>query len=82
MDSAQNLTGFSKTWVQLRRDNRYYITNKVISVVLATAMAFTTLGYKPMIQEHSNAVNADPSSAEDVEAYKFIYWFLFIFYSF
>jgi hypothetical protein len=56
MESGQHLTGFSKTWVKLRQNAHYYISNKVISVVLATAMACVTLGYKPMIQEHANAV--------------------------
>uniref|UniRef100_A0A7S3WRH9 Uncharacterized protein n=1 Tax=Strombidinopsis acuminata TaxID=141414 RepID=A0A7S3WRH9_9SPIT len=83
MDTTTNsLTGLSKAWVSMRMTNSYYVANKIISVILSTALACITLSYKPMIQEYANAVAADPTSNENEEAYKFIYWFLFIFYSF
>ena len=71
MDTAANsLTGLSKTWVSIRRNNTNYIVNKIISVLLATVLAGVTLSFKPQIQQYND------------ETYKFIYWFLFIFYSF
>ena len=78
---SKSLTGLSKAWLTLRMDNRFYICNKVLSVILASAFAATTLSFKPDVQAYSKSV-VGSDAADTAESYKFIYWFLFIFYSF
>ena len=66
--------GTEKVWTTIRRDNRYYVTNKVFSFFLAASLAAYTLSFKGMVQKHAKENNQYD--------YTVAYWVLFIFYSF
>ena len=62
----------------LRRDNAPYLTNKVLSVLIAFGMAIYALSFKKTFYLYKIA-NPD---AANISAYAFTYWLLFIYYSF
>ena len=74
---SRNRSFLEKSWVNARRDNRFYIANKVVSVFLSTFLAAWTLSYKMEVWEytyvHSNPIDYN---------YTIFYWVLFLFYSF
>ena len=76
--SVEALTGFDKIWVKLRRNNGWFLTNKILSVLLAGSLATYTASLKPEIIQYSKAY----PTASNISSYNFIYWLLFIFYSF
>ena len=42
-------SGLEKAWSQLRNRNRYYLSNKIMSVLISTALAGYTLSFKPLV---------------------------------
>ena len=72
------LSGIESLWFKARRNNCYFLTNKVCSVLLAFSMATYTASLKPDIIDYSREVE----DATNINAYNFIYWLLFIYYSF
>ncbi len=73
-----SLTGLDNLWVKSRRNNACFMTNKFLSVVLAGSLATYTASLKPMILEYSR----EYPDAKNIQSYNFIYWLLFIYYSF
>ena len=65
-------------WVKARRNNALFLTNKIVSVVLAGSLAAYTGSLKPEILRYAEA----QPDAENLNSYNFIYWLLFIYYSF
>ena len=105
-DHSEHST-LEKTWVNARRNNRFYIANKTVSVLLASFLAAWTLSYKADIWTYTYVVspsrhytaegalifmNADGTQVDPALVgtpigkidynYTFIYWLLFLFYSF
>ena len=72
------LTGVDRCWVKARRNNACFLTNKFLSVLLAGVFAFYTASLKPMLMDYKKS---NPL-AENYNSYTFIYWLLFIYYSF
>ena len=75
MSSANK--GPKGAWVNLRRNDKWYVTNKVLSVLLSAALAGFTIWHKPLVYEYSTH-----EEYLDRYDYTIIYWVLFIFYSF
>ena len=73
-----SLTGLDKLWVKARRNNGWFLTNKIASVLLAAGLAIKTASIKKDIMAYGNAY----PDAENLNSYNFIYWLLFIYYSF
>ena len=65
-------------WVYLRQNNAPYIGNKLLSVAIAGSLAYITASHKPMLQQYTK----DYPLATNVNAYNFLFWLLFIYYSF
>ena len=65
-------------WVYLRQNNAPYIGNKVLSCTVAGGLAYITATHKPILQQYTK----DYPLAENVNAYNYIFWLLFIYYSF
>ena len=61
-----------------RRNNAYFLTNKFCSVVLAAAMAGYTASMVPMLKDYAK----ENEDASNINTYNFVYWLLFIYYSF
>ena len=78
MELIPGLTGIDNMWVTARRNNCAFMTNKFLSVCLAAALATYTASLKPAILEYSKT---HPDN-ENINSYNFIYWLLFIYYSF
>ena len=74
-----SLTGLDKAWVYMRKNNKYYITNKFMSCALAGAMAVVTTTYKPLLQHYTVHY---PEDTKTQSSYDFSFWLLFIYYSF
>ena len=70
--------GFTKFWVYARRNDGFYLANKFISVILATSLAIHTQSLKLEVVKF---VSSNPDN-KVAQSYNFIYWTLFIFYSF
>ena len=77
------LKGFDGVWISARRNNFYYIMNKIISMGIAFFFAFVTLDFKRTTQQYNKQMLALPEDEQTQEAFHFqtIYWFLFIYYS-
>ena len=70
--------GFNKFWVYARRNDAFYLANKIISVILATIMAVHTQSLKLKIVQYLN----DNPDDHVFLVYNVTYWTLFIFYAF
>ena len=68
-DQAIEFSSLERIWTTLRRNNKFYATNKIISVLLATCLAVYTLTLKYYV------------SYFDDTKILVIYWFMFIYYS-
>ena len=55
-----------------------YLTNKIVSVLLCFGFAIYTLSFKRTFYQYRNVY----PDAENVSYYAFIYWLLFIYFSF
>ena len=75
---VESLTGIDKVWVKARQNNACFLSNKIISVLLATSLAIYTGTMKPEIMQYGK----DFPDAANKDSYNFIFWLLFIFYSF
>ena len=78
MQQIESLTGLDKMWVKARRGNGWFLTNKICSVVLAGSLAVYTASLKPDIMQYGK----DNPGADNLNTYNFIYWLMFIYYSF
>ena len=70
--------GFDSAWLFVRRNDCAYICNKLFSFMIATGLAVATASYKPLLQQMTNAY----PDADNIKAYNFLYWLIFIYYSF
>lgn len=75
---VSGLSGLEGVWYKARRNNGFFLTNKFLSVVLASSMAGYTASLKPDIIDYNNEFK----DATNVNTYNFVYWLLFIYYSF
>ena len=71
-------SGITKIWVYARRNDTYYLANKLVSVILAFSLAVYTESLKTDLTHY---IEANPD-AENGSEYSIIYWCLFIFYAF
>ena len=78
MQNIESLTGLDRAWVKARRNNGFFLTNKIVSVLLAGGLACFTASLKPDI----NAYGKLYPDNTNINSYNFIYWLLFIYYSF
>ena len=78
MMQIESLTGLDKAWVKARRNDAFFLTNKIVSVLLAGGLACFTASLKPEINEYGKLYPA----STNINSYNFIYWLLFIYYSF
>ena len=76
--TSSALTGLDKMWVNARRNNGWFLTNKIFSVLIAGGLAAYTASMKPDIMKYS----MENKDNKNVDTYNFIYWLLFIYYSF
>ena len=67
-----------KFWIFLRQNDAAYIANKLISFTIAGGFAYATASHKPMLQKYT----IEQPLMDNVNAYNFLYWLLFIYYSF
>ena len=74
----ESLTGLDRCWVKARRSNSLFLTNKIFAVILAISLACYTASMKPDIMAYGKAY----PDATNKNSYNFIYWLLFIYYSF
>ena len=78
MQHLEHLACFDKVWIVLRRHNFWYNLNKIASALIAFGFALLTLSYKRDFYAYQNAY----PDAENISSYAFIYWLLFIYFSF
>ena len=64
--------------MKARRNDALFLTNKFLSVALATTLAIYTASLKPVLLDYKR----EYPDAENLNKYNFIYWLLFIYYSF
>ena len=76
--AVESLTGVDRLWVKARRNNICFLLNKFLSVVLAASLALYTASLKADVLQYRK----DYPEATNHNQYKFIYWLLFIYYSF
>ena len=80
------LRGYEGVWIQARRNNTYYILNKLLSICIAAICAYVTLSFKRTTQIYNKQIE-DQEAAGTIEATKeayhciSIYWIMFIYYS-
>ena len=72
------MTGVDKFWVKARQNDGFFLTNKIVAVLLAGGLAFYTGSMKADLMQYSK----DYPDATNKDTYNFIFWLLFIFYSF
>ena len=77
-DDDARLTGCDKLLVTSRRNDCCYLSNKIFSVLLAGGLATLTLSQKTMLVDYL----ATPEGAVNGLTYNFVFWLLFIYYSF
>ena len=65
-------------WVFLRHNDCAYVMNKMVSVCIAGGLAWVTATHKPMLQQYT----IEYPRMDNVTAYNYIYWLLFIYYCF
>ena len=51
--TSSALTGLDKMWVNARRNNGWFLTNKIFSVLIAGGLAAYTASMKPDIMKYS-----------------------------
>ena len=76
--NTEILTGFDKLWVRAQHYNSWYLTNKTLSVLLSAGMALVTASKKPELAAYAQ----EYPLAQNTETLRFVYWLLFIYYSF
>ena len=67
-----------KLWLTSRRNDCVYTLNKLLSFLIATALAVATAAHKPMLQKYM----LDLPDMTNVKQYNYLYWLLFIYFSF
>src|SRR5258708_3179993 len=63
-----------RTWVGLKQNDRLYFVSKVISIIASSACAVITIWLRSQIRRNQVIC--------ETEDYRFIFWMLYIFYSF
>ena len=53
-NQLQMLQGYEGVWIQARRNNCYYILNKLVSMSIGLTFAFLTLGFKKTTYHYYN----------------------------
>ena len=76
--NTERLTGLDGAWVKARRNDWCFLSNKILSVCIATALAVVTASLKPELLQYKK----EYPDASNTNTYNFIYWLLFIYYSF
>ena len=71
-------TCLDKLWLFSRRNDCVYTLNKLLSFLIATALAVATAAHKPMLQKYM----LEQPHMNNVKQYNHIYWLLFIYFSF
>ena len=63
-----------RIWVNLKHNNYYYGINKLISILVATFCALVTISLRAKLLKGQTPC--------DTQDYKFLFWMLFVYYSF
>ena len=71
MSSSSRL---ERTWIDLKQNPMLYGLNKTISILMAVGLACVTISIRAKVQKGQLLC--------ETEDYKFIFWMLFVFYSF
>ena len=72
------LTGCDKFWVFIRRNNCAYVFNKLLSFLVAAGLAVATAWHKPLLHQYAD----DYPDMDNVGDYHYLFWLLFLYYSF
>ena len=77
------LKGYEGVWITLRRENKWYITNKILSICISLLFATLTLNFKKTTIEYQHEINSLNLTEPDNTTFhiRLIYWFMFIYYS-
>ena len=61
--NTEEKKGFSwgELWTNMRYNNKYYITNKTLSVLLSFSLAAWTIMKKPLLKEYRSTYCAQPA---------------------
>lgn len=83
---ANALQGIEGVWIKARRDNCFYVLNKIISMVIAISFAIITITFKQTTQAYYAQIQAEVmeeghQNRGDAEHYLLIYWLLFLYLS-
>lgn len=77
------LKGYEGIWITARRNNFFYILNKVLSIVVSMSFACLTLYFKKITMVYKDQRDTQNPDVEDNVVFnlRLIYWFMFIYYS-
>ena len=83
------LQGYEGVWIQARRNNWYYVINKIVSTAIAFTLAGITLSFKKTTyifynqEKHSvsSSLVEGESTLDSAYHVMLIYWMLFIYLS-
>ena len=89
-NKLQLLQGVEGLWIKARRDNVWYIINKLVSITIALSFGYITLSFKGTTQDYliqyqkKNGGSGDGSTSKlegmsEAQHILIIYWFLFIY---
>ena len=94
LNPLPSLSGLSKVWVTARRNDGFYLSNKILSVIISIGFAWHTEALKFKVGSYADSI-VDPGTGASQEAldaydadiyrakqYNILYWNLFIFYAF
>ena len=74
---VQSLAGIDRAWVASRQ-SAWFLSNKICAVLIATGFSVVTASLKPELLSYKQQY----PEAGNTNQYNFIYWLLFIYYSF
>ena len=75
------LQGYEGIWIEARRNNFFYIMNKLISIGFACTFATITLFFKKTTIEYQAQMDKNDPNDQSAFHIRLIYWFMFIYYS-
>jgi hypothetical protein len=75
------LKGYEGVWIQARRNNYFYLLNKLLSISVALFFAAVTLSVKKTTLIYQKQINEESTNDDSAFHIRTIYWFMFIYYS-
>ena len=68
-------------WIEARRNDKFYILNKILSISFACFFATITLFFKKTTIEYQSQIDQNDPTDQSAFHIRLIYWFMFIYYS-